>query len=94
MVDTANDAPIKGVVDKYNLTKTLGKGFSAKVKLAHKDDGSDYAIKLFDLSDAQNNARFMNLLKDEVEATMRLDHKHIVKYYEFNEAAILKKTNG
>jgi len=25
---------------------------------------------------------------------MKLDHKHIVKYYEFNEAAILKKTNG
>lgn len=34
----------------------------------------------------------MELLKSEVESTMALDHKHIVKYYEFNEAAIMKKT--
>ena len=95
MVETANEAaPIKAVLDDYNITKTLGSGFSAKVKLAHKSDGSEYAIKIFDLSNTQNNTRFMNLLKGEVEATMRLNHKHIVKYHEFNEACILKKTNG
>ena len=36
----------------------------------------------------------MNLHKDEVKATMKLDHKHIVKYYKFNEASIMKKING
>jgi len=93
MVETS-EAPIKATLDHYNITKTLGSGFSAKVKLAHKDDGSEYAVKIFDLGNTQNNARFMELLKAEVDATMKLDHKHIVKYYEFNEAAIMKKTNG
>ena len=51
-------------------------------------------MKIFDLSNTQNNTRFMNLLKDEVSATMKLDHPHIVKYYEFSEASIMKKTNG
>jgi len=89
MVDTA--APVKATLDHYYLTKTLGAGFSAKVKLAHKDDGSEYAIKIFDLSNSQNNAKFMNLLRDEVEATMKLNHQHIVKYHEFNEASIMKR---
>ena len=62
------------------------------MKLAHKEDGSEYAMKIFDLSNTQNNGRFMELLKSEVEATMKLDHKHIVKYYEFNDASIMKKT--
>jgi serine/threonine protein kinase len=92
MVDTV--APVKATLDHYYLTKTLGAGFSAKVKLAHKDDGSEYAIKIFDLSNSQNNAKFMNLLRDEVEATMKLNHQHIVKYHEFNEASIMKKANG
>ena len=92
MVDTKEALPVKAVLDKYNLTKTLGSGFSAKVKLAQTDAGDEYAIKIFDLSNSQNNGRFMELLKSEVEATMALDHKHIVKYYEFNEASIMKKT--
>lgn len=93
MVDVS-ERPVKAQLDKYNITKTLGKGFSAKVKLAHQEDGSEYAIKIFDLDNPQNNSRFMGLLKDEVAATMVLDHKHIVKIHDFKEAAIMKKANG
>ena len=34
-------------IDGYTLGKTLGKGFSAKVKHARKADGSEYALKIF-----------------------------------------------
>ena len=37
-------------VDGYVLGKTLGVGFSAKVKHATGQDGSHYAIKLIDLA--------------------------------------------
>ena len=37
-------------VDRYIIGKTLGCGFSAKVKIAHNlDDGKEYAIKIIDL---------------------------------------------
>ena len=46
------------------------------------------------MSNAQNNSKFINYLKDEVDATLKLKHKNVVKYHEFNEAATLKKANG
>ena len=52
-----------GVLDKYKLTKTLGAGFSAKVKLAYDDDGNEYAIKIFDLAKSENSKRQMELIK-------------------------------
>ena len=44
-------------LDKYTLTKTLGSGFSAKVKFATDTDGNEYAIKLFDLGNSINGQR-------------------------------------
>ena len=54
---------ITGTLDKYTLTKTLGSGFSAKVKLAHDDSGKEYAIKIFDLNNEMNDKRQMELIK-------------------------------
>lgn len=51
------DPRVTGVLDKYKLTKTLGSGFSAKVKLAYADDGKEYAIKIFDLAKSENGKR-------------------------------------
>ena len=36
----------------------------------------------------------MNLLREEVQGTVGLDHEHIVKYYEFKEDAEFVKENG
>ena len=41
--------PVKGRVGPYNITKKLGSGFSATIRLAHTDDGTSYALKIFDL---------------------------------------------
>ena len=86
--------PIKGTLDQYSLTKTLGSGFSAKVKLAHDASGKEFAIKMFDLGNAMNDQRQMELIKKEVESTKQLDHPYICKNYEFQENRKLMKTNG
>ena len=81
-------------IDGYTLTKTLGQGFSAKVKLAHDSNGNEYALKIFDLNNPKNNKKAMDLLKKEVEACDKLQYKHIVKYHEFKEEASMAKSNG
>lgn len=36
----------------------------------------------------------LTLIKAEFQATQRLDHPNIVKYYEYNERSILNKEDG
>ena len=81
-------------IDGYTLTKTLGQGFSAKVKLAHDSAGNEYALKIFDLTNPKNNKKAMDLLKKEVDACNKLQYKHIVKYHEFKEDSMQIKKNG
>ena len=61
-------------IDGFTITKTLGSGFSAKVKLATDSNDAEYALKIFDLTNPQNNKKAIDLLKKEVEATQKLDH--------------------
>ena len=56
-------------IDGFTLTKTLGSGFSAKVKLAHDANNDEYALKIFDLTNPVNSKKAVDLLKKEVEAT-------------------------
>ena len=81
-------------IDGFRLIKTLGSGYSAKVKLAVDSEGNQYALKIFDLSNPDISQEYMKLLKQEVEATKKLDHKHIVKYLKFEESTIWRKKNG
>ena len=81
-------------IDQFTLTKTLGSGFSAKVKLARDSNDAEYALKIFDLTNPTNNKKAIDLLKKEVEATQKLDHKNIVKYYQFQESSTWNKKSG
>ena len=38
----------KATLDKYELMKTLGSSFTAKVKLARDKTGKKFALKIFD----------------------------------------------
>ena len=81
-----------GILDgKFRLTKTLGSGFSAKVKLAFDEEGNEFAIKIFDLENTENSKRQMELIKQEVDATIKLNHRYICRYHEFQENTILQK---
>jgi RIO-like serine/threonine protein kinase len=52
----------------YTIGRTLGSGFSAKVKLGTAQDGSEYAVKIFRLDNPDFNARAFQLLRDEVQS--------------------------
>ena len=81
-------------LDGFTLGRTLGQGFSAKVKHATAHDGKVFAIKIFRLNNQNFLEEDFRRLKNEVEATMLLEHDHVVKYYEFKERAIMHKRNG
>ena len=81
-------------VGQYTLGRTLGSGFSAKVKLGTNPSGDQFAVKIFRLDNPEFNQRAFQLLRDEVQSVQTLDHKHVVKYFEFNENAIWNKKNG
>jgi serine/threonine protein kinase len=81
-------------LDGFTLGRTLGSGFSAKVKLGTAQDGTEYALKIFRLDNPQFNEKAFKLLKEEVEATNQLDHRHVVKYFEFKENATMHKSSG
>lgn len=53
-------------IGQYSLGRTLGSGFSAKVKLATNQDSAQFAIKIFRLDNPEFNQRAFQLLRDEV----------------------------
>ena len=81
-------------INDFKLGKTLGQGFSAKVKLATGPGGEQYALKIFDLGKSVNNPVAIKYLKNEVNTTMELSHQYIVKYHKFEERAEMQKPNG
>ena len=42
-------------LDSFSLQQTLGRGFSAKVKLARNQENQEYALKIFNLEDPNFN---------------------------------------
>ena len=85
---------VKGRIGQYFVTKKLGAGFSATIRLAHTADGTSYALKIFDRSNPENDENFLALVDEEVSATLNLKHKNIVKYYEFEKDAEYVKADG
>ena len=81
-------------IGQYTLGRTLGSGFSAKVKEATSSEGQQFAIKIFRLDNPEFNVRAFQLLRDEVKSVNILDHKHVLKYFEFNENAVWNKKDG
>eukprot|EP00794_Sanderia_malayensis_P020542 gene20542-22563_t len=71
-------------IGKYRLSKTIGKGNFAKVKLAkHLPTGREVAIKIIDKT--QLNPTSLQKLFREVRIMKFLDHPNIVKLYEVIE---------
>ena len=61
-------------IDGYRLGRTLGSGYSAKVKLAFDADGNQFALKIFDLTKPDISKDVVRFIKQEVEATKSLSH--------------------
>ena len=55
--NTYIEMPKQDTLDKYTITRTLGSGTFAKVKLAQDQDGKQKAIKVFDLNNKEVNMK-------------------------------------
>ena len=88
-----------GKIDDYLITKELGKGSYAIVKLAvHKVTKNKYAIKIYSkqsLIDPQKR----NVVKNEINILKQIDHENVMKLYEVidtpsNLYLVLEYING
>ena len=80
-------------LDRYTLGKELGRGASAKVLLGETQDGTQYAVKVFDLTDLSTRKTFLNLLQNELVGE-KLDHENVVRYNESSESSTLHEADG
>ena len=72
-------------IGKYEIVRTLGKGATAVVYLAHDPEfGRDVALKLirFDDDSAAMSRRLRKLFQTEQAIARRLDHPNIVKVFD------------
>ena len=100
LLPTINNLKIfNGKIDDYLITKELGKGSYAVVKLAvHKITKNKYAIKIYSkqsLIDPQKR----NTVKNEINILKQLDNENIMKLYEVidtptNMYLVLEYING
>lgn len=81
-------------LDRFTLGKTIGSGFSAKVKIGTDESGNQFALKIFDMNNPNFDRTAFNLLQQEFNSTADLQHPNIVRYFEFKESATLTKANG
>ena len=81
-------------LDHYTLTRTLGQGVSAVVKLGQSSDGSKVALKIFDKQNPNNTKKALDALKTEVEIFKKLNHPYMVKLIEFKEHAVWVRSEG
>ena len=70
-------------IDYFTVGRTLGSGFSAKVKEAIHPDGGKVALKVFQKDKPNFNAEFLKLCETEIEKTSKLNHPSLVKHYGF-----------
>ena len=57
MVQPTNQVSAK--LDDFTIGRKLGQGFSAKVKIGVAPDGTERALKIFDLNNAKNDERML-----------------------------------
>lgn len=73
----------KARLDNFIVLKTLGTGYTGKVKLGRDaDSGALYALKILDPSkmDTQKLTKVVKSLENELNVMQNLQHKNIVKF--------------
>src|SRR5258708_6030321 len=69
------------VIAGYTIDRLLGEGGFGQVWRAHRDDGSDVAIKVLHLELIRSNDA-LTRFERELEAIERLDHRNAVRAYD------------
>lgn len=78
LVSSAVQAPI---IVGYRIDRLIGEGGFGQVWRATRDDGSLVAIKILHLELIRSNDA-LTRFERELEATERLDHRHVVRAYD------------
>lgn len=81
-------------LDNYTIGRTLGAGFSAKVKEGIQSDGSKVALKIFFKNKPNYSNDFMKLCETEIEKTRKLNHPSLVKHFSIKPDATYKHKDG
>lgn len=81
-------------IDSIVVGRTLGSGFSAKVKEGFQPDGSKVALKIFYKDAANFNQDLLKLCKTEIDKTSKLNHPSLVKHFAFKEDAVFTHKDG
>ena len=67
------------MLDHYEIIRTLGKGASAKVKLARDTNTNEmYALKILKRTTETMATRFADMTANEINALGRINHPNIV----------------
>ena len=83
------------MIDDFRIGKTLGQGYSAKVKLAIRaGDDKKYALKILKLGGKISQRQIDDLLVKEDAAIKQLKHRSVVRYYGCRADAVYSKKNG
>ena len=87
VVNLNNQNIFNGKIEDYNISKELGKGSYAVVKLAtHKITKKKYAIKIYTKKSLSNKQK-KNTVTNEIKILNQLDHINIMKLYEIIETS-------
>ena len=82
---TVNSKNFNGLIEDYIMTKELGKGSYAVVKLAiNKHTREKFAVKIY-TRECLLDPRKRNTVKNEINILKQLDHENIMKLYEVIE---------
>lgn len=81
------------MVESYQLIKTLGSGYHAKVKLGYSVETGNYAaLKIF--KSQHSIAANLKTLKNEIDIMKKLHHANIVNLIDVKESTDYIKKNG
>jgi len=81
--------PKSSYLDEFRIVRTLGTGYSAKVKLAETPDGKLVAIKRF-----KDKVVNIQSLRHELSILRKLHHENLVNLIDVRENATYKKKSG
>ena len=80
-------------LDEFTIGAKLGQGLTAKVYWAKKDDGRDYALKVFKHDNPLFNRESFARIQSEFQLSADLNNENVVKFHGFRAEAMMQKPN-
>ena len=81
-------------LDSYTVLRGLGKGGFSQVKLVSDASGLHFAAKILRNLDSNSQARFQDIIHNEVEHLKQLCHPNIIKFFEVHHNGIYTKRDN